>query len=107
MSKRKPTPATDATLDALKAAKVDADIVASNLFSDAIDAAKRCGAIRNRIAEAKDAGLTDLTTLEGELAVAWAAALKATEAWMPAQKAANLVGEQVDARIAALGSEAR
>lgn len=107
MSKRTRTPAPDATLAALKAAHVDADTIALNLFSDAVEAAKRCGDIRNRIAHAEADGVTDLAALKGDLAVAWAASLKAAEAWMPAQKAANLIGEQVDARVAALASEAR
>ncbi len=98
MSKRtrkpKPTP-VDPTLAALKAARIDADILALNLFSDAVDAAKRCGDIRNRIAEAKAAGLTDLTTLEGELADATAAALRAIDPWRDAQLAANALAFKV------------
>lgn len=98
MSKRtrKPKPTQDdPDLAALKAARIDADILALNLFSVAVDAAKRCGAIRNRIAEAKAVGLTDLTTLEGELAEATAASLRAIDPWREAQLVANALAFKV------------
>lgn len=98
MSKRTRTPKPaqdDPTLAALKVARDDADILASNLFSVAVDAAKRCGDIRNRIAEAKASGLSNLTTLEGELAEATAAALRAVGPWRDAQLAVNALAFQV------------
>jgi len=54
MSKRTRTPQPDATLDALKAALDIAATNASHAFSDAVEAAKHTGTIRNKESEAID-----------------------------------------------------
>lgn len=119
MSKRTRTPKHDATLDALKAAQVDADITASNTFAVASEAAQRIGELRQKITDQKakvaalntrcnDTGyacdVDDAVDAErrlAELQAAFAACEKtaeqAIEKWRPAQRAANAIADAIEA----------
>ena len=119
MSKRTRTPKPDATLDALKAGHQDADIIASNTFAVASEAAQRTGDIRRKVAEQKEkvAALNARCNATGyacdvddavdaerrlaELQAAFAASEKATheaiEKWRPAQAAANAMAKAIEA----------
>jgi hypothetical protein len=119
MSKRTRTPKPDATLDALKAAEQDASILSLNTFAVAVEAAKRTGDLRHKVAEQKEkvAALNARCNATGyacdvddavdaerrlaELQAAFAASEKATldavEKWRPTQDAANAAGLALDA----------
>lgn len=119
MSKRTRTPNHDATLAALKASQVDADIIASNTFAVASEAAQRIGDLRRKVVEqkAKVAALNARCNATGyacdvddavdaertlcELQAAFAACEKtadgAIEKWRPAQRAANALADAIEA----------
>ena len=122
MSKRTRTPQHDANLDALKDAERDADILASNLCSDAMDAAKHHAALRQQVIEQKEkvAALNArcnstgyacdvddavdaerlLAALESPQAAALLAAYAAVDKWVPYQRAAMAAKVNLDATTA-------
>ena len=119
MSKRTRTPQHDATLAALQAAERDADIIASNTFAVASEAAQRTGDLRRKVAEQKEkvaalnarcngtgyaCDVDDAVDAErrlAELHAAFAASeketMEASDKWRPAQRAANAIAAAVEA----------
>lgn len=121
MSKRTRTPKSkpDAALAALQAAQVDADIIASNTFAVASEAAQRTGDMRRKVAAAYAKVITlntrckatgyacdvddavdaerRLAELQAALATCEKTTEQAIEKWRPAQRAANALAEAIEA----------